>query len=256
MSQYVYNKHNTTWKVLCTVFTHSLFLYQKSNEWAQRTSEISDFKNNSCVNTVRQHFPWSILYLCYHKLDLNIWLIIRNGRVDCKTVGFYFVKIGLASRVSHAQSARASHTPVGPVRQEKKTDRFAVYIYRQNLFIFLKHTFEFMINTARPASSCIYRPNFLGKRLKSLIILHIYVLNKWSFGVGVVGKGIRARCWPCEPVVRVSHSGLLLSFPCLCFFCFVSFRFFFHYIFSLLAKKDCFPLIYTTGPLQLHQVLR
>ena len=31
MSQYVYNKHNTTWKVLCTVFTH-LFLYQKSNE--------------------------------------------------------------------------------------------------------------------------------------------------------------------------------------------------------------------------------
>ena len=34
MSQYVYNKHNTTWKVLCTVFTHSLFLYHKSNEWA------------------------------------------------------------------------------------------------------------------------------------------------------------------------------------------------------------------------------
>ena len=31
-SQYVYNKHNTTLKVLCTVFTHSLFLYQKSNE--------------------------------------------------------------------------------------------------------------------------------------------------------------------------------------------------------------------------------
>ena len=30
MSQYVYNKHNTTWKVLCTVLTHSLFLYQKS----------------------------------------------------------------------------------------------------------------------------------------------------------------------------------------------------------------------------------
>ena len=33
MSQYVYNKHNATWKVLCTVFTHSLFLYQKSKEW-------------------------------------------------------------------------------------------------------------------------------------------------------------------------------------------------------------------------------
>ena len=25
------NKHNTTWKVFCTVFTHSLFLYQKSH---------------------------------------------------------------------------------------------------------------------------------------------------------------------------------------------------------------------------------
>ena len=31
-SQYIYNKHNTAWKVLCTVVTHSLFLYQKSNE--------------------------------------------------------------------------------------------------------------------------------------------------------------------------------------------------------------------------------
>ena len=25
------------------------------------------YVNNSCINTVRQHFPWSILYL------LNIW---------------------------------------------------------------------------------------------------------------------------------------------------------------------------------------
>ena len=32
MSHYVYNKHNTPCKVLCTIFTHS-FLYQKSNEW-------------------------------------------------------------------------------------------------------------------------------------------------------------------------------------------------------------------------------
>ena len=57
MSQYVYNKHNTSCKVLRTVYTHSLFLYQKSHSF--------DFwyKNNSCVNTVRQHFLWSILYL-------------------------------------------------------------------------------------------------------------------------------------------------------------------------------------------------
>ena len=30
--QYVYyNKHISTWKVLCMVFMHSLFLYQKSH---------------------------------------------------------------------------------------------------------------------------------------------------------------------------------------------------------------------------------
>ena len=42
MSQYVYNKHNTTWKVLCTVFTHSLFLYQKSYSFAALSRSISD----------------------------------------------------------------------------------------------------------------------------------------------------------------------------------------------------------------------
>ena len=30
-AQYVYNKHNTPCKVLCTMFTHP-FLYQKLNE--------------------------------------------------------------------------------------------------------------------------------------------------------------------------------------------------------------------------------
>ena len=43
MSQYVYNTHNTTWKVLCTVFTHSLFLYQKSYSFAALTRSISDW---------------------------------------------------------------------------------------------------------------------------------------------------------------------------------------------------------------------
>ena len=42
MSQYVYNKHNTTCKVLRTVFTHSLFLYQKSHSFAALTRLISD----------------------------------------------------------------------------------------------------------------------------------------------------------------------------------------------------------------------
>ena len=30
------------------------------------------YVNNSCVNTVRQHFPWSILYISY------IWSILRD----------------------------------------------------------------------------------------------------------------------------------------------------------------------------------
>ena len=29
------------------------------------------YVNNSCVNTVRQHFPWSILYVFYFNLQLN-----------------------------------------------------------------------------------------------------------------------------------------------------------------------------------------
>ena len=41
MSQYVYNKNKTTWKVLCTVFTHS-FLYQKSYPFAALTRSIPD----------------------------------------------------------------------------------------------------------------------------------------------------------------------------------------------------------------------
>ena len=32
------NKHNTTWKMLCTVFPRSLFLYQKSHSFGWSTS--------------------------------------------------------------------------------------------------------------------------------------------------------------------------------------------------------------------------
>ena len=65
MSQYVYNKHNTTWKVLCTVCTHSLFLYQKSYSFTANHSFDFWSVNNSCVSTVRQHFPSSILYILF-----------------------------------------------------------------------------------------------------------------------------------------------------------------------------------------------
>ena len=38
----IYNKHNTKWKVLCMVCTHSLFLYQKSYLFTALTHWISD----------------------------------------------------------------------------------------------------------------------------------------------------------------------------------------------------------------------
>ena len=38
-----YNKNSTTWKVPLTVFTHSLYLYQKSDEWAQKRVKRVDF---------------------------------------------------------------------------------------------------------------------------------------------------------------------------------------------------------------------
>ena len=44
MSQYVYNKHNTTWKVLCMVFTHSLFLYQKSQKFLIRQQLVRKYR--------------------------------------------------------------------------------------------------------------------------------------------------------------------------------------------------------------------
>ena len=52
MSQYVYNKHNTTRKVLCTVFTDS-FLYQKSHSFAALNRSISD------TSTTRAQIPYA-----------------------------------------------------------------------------------------------------------------------------------------------------------------------------------------------------
>ena len=60
----VFNKHNSTWKVLCTVL-RTRFLFSEITE----ISKISDIStthwhvNNSCVNTVRAHFPWRVVHL-------------------------------------------------------------------------------------------------------------------------------------------------------------------------------------------------
>ena len=65
---------NTSWKVLCTVFTHELLTYQKSKEWAQRTSKISDTKTTSGG----VHHPllprWGYDFACTSK-DYNLLLI-------------------------------------------------------------------------------------------------------------------------------------------------------------------------------------
>ena len=42
------------------------------------------YKNNSCVNTVRQHFPWSILCLCKYETDYNTPWIRSDSLVSTK----------------------------------------------------------------------------------------------------------------------------------------------------------------------------
>ena len=55
------------------------------------------YVNNSCVNTVRQHFPWSILYILLQKTGLTrflqmshmaenalLWEEIREWEPKCK----------------------------------------------------------------------------------------------------------------------------------------------------------------------------
>ena len=53
----------TSWagKGARTGFSHELVMYQKSNERAQRASEISD-TNNECENSVQAPCPWSNLH--------------------------------------------------------------------------------------------------------------------------------------------------------------------------------------------------
>ena len=61
MSQYVYNKHMES--ALYGIYALVVFV---SEILLVRCAHSFDFwyVNNSCVNTVRQHFQWSILYVC------------------------------------------------------------------------------------------------------------------------------------------------------------------------------------------------
>ena len=69
MTQYVYNKHNTTWKVLCTVFTHSLFLYKKSYSFAALTPSISD------ISPTRVKIPYA---RAFHEVISILILFMRD----------------------------------------------------------------------------------------------------------------------------------------------------------------------------------
>ena len=66
-------KHNTTWKVLCTVFTHSLFCIRNLTR-SLRSLVRFLIRHNSCVNTVRAHFPWSILCILLNAI-FQYWFL-------------------------------------------------------------------------------------------------------------------------------------------------------------------------------------
>ena len=65
MPQYVYNNNNTTWKVPWAIFTHLLFFILEVS--LVRCAHLFNFWyiNNSCVNTIHTHFPWSVLYVLH-----------------------------------------------------------------------------------------------------------------------------------------------------------------------------------------------
>ena len=69
MNVSVSNKHYTTWKMLCTVFPRSLFLYQKSHSF----------------DTVRLHFPRSMHNLCSRRMEV-VWGA-RGGHIQARRGG-------------------------------------------------------------------------------------------------------------------------------------------------------------------------
>ena len=55
-----------------TVFSHELLTYQKSNEWAQRTSEISDTKTSAYI-PYKVYFPRGIVFVIYVLRHSSLW---------------------------------------------------------------------------------------------------------------------------------------------------------------------------------------
>ena len=109
MSQYIFNKHNTTWKVLCTVFRHSFF-FLVSEILLARCAHSLEFwyVNNSCViNTVRQLFPWSILFI-----HIFLRIIFPTKTYIRTAVGCWFWRwdFPLLDQIHHKQYNNARKT--------------------------------------------------------------------------------------------------------------------------------------------------
>ena len=107
-------RENTSWKVLCTVFTHSLFLYQKSHSF--------DFwyVNNSGLNTVQSTFHvvlcllytyWEIHYFVSHlfqifaeSLNAKVCLYTPwNGKDNEVTKAYLSIKIRLVKIITRVR---------------------------------------------------------------------------------------------------------------------------------------------------------
>ena len=92
---YVYNKHNTTYKALCAVFTHSLPmpLHQKSHSFAALTCSISD-STTRCLAKYRPRTLSMKYSTCiiekrsvtsrYHCSKIFRSLLDRDGHLHCR----------------------------------------------------------------------------------------------------------------------------------------------------------------------------
>ena len=77
MSQYVYNKHNTRFTVLRTVFTHSLFLYQKSHSFLNKTGKFS-----LCFQVVHKMIIGVLVNMSFLTVRSPFWVEIQATLVD------------------------------------------------------------------------------------------------------------------------------------------------------------------------------
>ena len=91
---YMYTKHKTTWKVLCTVFKHE-FVFESPRH-----------VNKSCLNTVRSYFPCTILHDCKFLLvSCNlVWSLVRASTLFQETFLFFFYRLPSLNNSVESQS--------------------------------------------------------------------------------------------------------------------------------------------------------